>query len=245
MKLIFIRHGDPCKDSFNLTDKGRIQSYLLGNFFHDKEIKGIFVSTSKRAQETLKFFLEFFNIANTDIFINNVEWLGEFKHEITLPDGSKQFPWEIPLDFWCSSTQMLDLSTCLDNDIYKSGDIKENIQIVWKKLDTFLSKVGYQRSGFYYHCSNSNKDCYIFISHFATISILLGHLLNIPPNTMLHHFWQGPSGVTTLQSEEVKIGKVLFRCVAYNETMHLPLTNTNLKSFYGLKQEVNILKENY
>ena len=244
MKLIFIRHGDPCKDSFGLTEKGQIQSSLLGGFFNGKIIKGIFVSPSKRAQETLKFFLNYYSLNNKITFIKDIQWLNEFKYEITLPDGSKQFPWEIPLDYWCSSTDMLDLSTCMDNDIYISGDIKERMQLIWGELDRFLSNVGYTRRGNYYHSNCSNRDCYVFISHFATISIILGHLLNIPPNTMLHHFWQGPSGVTTLQSEEVDFGKVLFRCIGYNETVHLPSLNANFKSLYGLKQEVFNQKEN-
>ena len=39
MKLIFVRHGDPCRESYSLNQKGAEESRLLGKFFRGQSIK--------------------------------------------------------------------------------------------------------------------------------------------------------------------------------------------------------------
>mgnify|MGYP002625661396 CR=1 FL=1 len=238
MKIIFVRHGDPKRGSFSLTEKGRKEANLLGIFFSGQSIEKIFSAPSVRAKETTKFFLETFSKDNPTMQVEFVEWLNEFKHKILLPDGTEQFAWEMPLDTWCTTGGMLDFANCMDNLIYQSGDIKQHAERIWNGFDEFLIAAGYRRTGSYYSpISEGNKLTFLFVSHFATISVLLAHLLNIPPAVMLHYFWQAPSAFTTLRSEEMERGKVLFRCVGYGETRHLE-GHDELKSFYGLKPEV-------
>ena len=238
MKIIFIRHGDPMRGSFSLTEKGQTEARLLGKFFCGQSIEKIFSATSVRATETTKFFMETFSKENANVQVEFVDWLGEFKHKISLPDGTEQFAWEMPLDTWCKSDGMLNLNTCMDNPIYLSGDIKQHAEKIWDGFDNFLITAGYQRTGNYYTpIADVNKLTFLFISHFATISVLLSHLLNIPMAVMLHHFWQAPSAFTTLRSEEMERGKVIFRCTGYGETRHLE-GHDELKSFYGLKPEI-------
>lgn len=238
MKIILARHADPRKGSFSLTEKGRTEARLLGNFFCGQPIEKIFSAPSVRATETTNFFLETFGKKNPNVPVEFVEWLNEFKHKICLPDGTEQFAWEMPLDTWCTEAGMLNLSTCMDNPIYSSGNIKHHAAEIWRGVDDFLCTAGYQRTGNYYKSlDGGNKRTFLFVSHFATISVVLAHLLNIPPAVMLHHFFQAPSAFTTLQSEETEQGKVIFRCIGYGETRHLE-GRDELKSFYGLKREV-------
>ena len=227
MRIVFIRHGDPCRESYLLTQKGVEEARLLGKFFRGQNIKKIFSSQSLRAEETIKFFLETFIKDNIPVDVKFVDWLGEFKHKIILPNKTEQFAWEMPLDTWCTN-----------DGIYESGNIEEHAVKIWNEFDKFLSDVGYQRIGNYYILSGVGiRDTFLFVSHFATISVLLAHILNIPLAVMLHFFWQAPSAFTTLRSEEMEQGKVIFRCVGYNETCHLE-GHEDLKSFYGLKPEV-------
>jgi len=238
MKLIFVRHGDPCRESYSLNQKGAEESRLLGKFFRGQSIKKIISSKSLRAKETTNFFLENFVNNGSFIDVESVDWLGEFKHKIILLDKTEQFPWEMPLDAWCNNDGMLNLATCMDNPVYESGNIKLEATKIWNELDKFLSESGYSRNEHYYNATVAgNRDTFIFISHFATISVLLSHLLNIPLAVMLHFFWQAPSAFTTLRSEESERGKVIFRCIGYNETPHL-IYREDLKSFYGLKPEL-------
>lgn len=238
MILIFIRHGDPRRDSYSLTEKGLTQSRMLGNYFSNKTISKIFSAPSTRARETTTSFLEALGDTSKKVKVDYVEWLNEFKHPIQLPNGNTQFAWEIPLDLWCMNHNMLNLSTCMDQSLYASGNIKKYATEVWNSFDMLMHDVGYDRVGGRYDVIKGNKDTYLFITHFATISVLLSHILNIPLPVMLHFFWQAPSGFTTLRSEEMEQGKAIFRCVAYNETTHLlSSTNEDVMSFYGLKRE--------
>ena len=238
MKIIFVRHGDPQRGSFSLTEKGRVEANLLGKFFVGQSIAKIFSAPSVRAKETTNFFLETFAPENPSVQVEFVEWLNEFKHKIFLPDGTEQFAWEMPLDTWCTADGMLNLADCMDNPVYRSGDIKQHAEKIWNGFEEFLNAAGYRRTGNYYSpIAGGNELTFLFISHFATISVLLAHLLNIPPAVMLHYFWQAPSAFTTLRSEEMERGKVIFRCVGYGETRHLE-GHDELKSFYGLKREV-------
>ena len=237
MKLVFVRHGDPCRENYLLTPKGEEESRLLGTFFNGQDIEKIFSSQSPRARETVNFFLKTFCNGNSSVNVQFVDWLSEFKHKVILPSGVEQFAWEMPLDFWCSGEGMLNLETCMDNPIYLSGNIKEHAEKIWFEFDEVLKNTGYCRAGNYYRLlQRGNKDTFLFFSHFATISVLLAHILNIPLSVMLHFFWQAPSAFTTLRSEELEEGKVIFRCIGYNEMRHLE-KHSNLKSFYGLKPE--------
>lgn len=227
MKLIFIRHGDPCRDTFSISEKGIEEVKLLGNFFTKYKIKEILSATSTRAEETVDHFIQ----PNNKIPIKSFKWLNEFKHKIILPNGKEQFPWEIPLDFWCGNKKVL-------NKMYTEGNIMNYAKEIWCELDKFLESKGYSREKARYMVTHGNEDCFVFITHFATISVILAYLLNIPLVIMLHAFWQAPSAYTTLITEEMEKGKVIFRCVGYGETMHLA-NNENLMSYYGLQQEVS------
>lgn len=226
MKLIFIRHGDPCKDSFFISDKGILEVKLLKNFFATKKITEILSATSIRGQETTKYFLKDTN----NIPVKYYSWLNEFKHKIILPNNKKQFPWEIPIDFWCNDKKVI-------KKIYETGNIKYHANKIWEEIDDFLSKKGYDREKNMYIVRKGNEECYIFITHFATLSVILSHLLNIPLEIMLHVFWQAPSAYTTLVTEEMEKGKAIFRCIGYGETSHL-VNHEELKSYYGLQNEV-------
>ena len=226
MKLIFIRHGDPCKDSFSISKKGILEIELLKKFFKEKKISEVLSATSIRGKETTYYFLK-----DTDnILITYCSWLNEFKHKVVLPNGNKQFPWELPIEYWCNDKKIID-------QIYKTGDINYYANLIWSEFDNFLSNKGYTRNKNSYKVIRKNEECYIFITHFATISVILSHLLNIPLEIMLHAFWQAPSAYTTLITEEMEKGKAIFRCIGYGETSHL-VKNEELKSYYGLQSEI-------
>lgn len=231
MRLIMIRHGDPRRDSFLLTDKGVAQARLLGKYFRERNVDKIISADSIRARETVKFFTETFG---EHIRVEYADWLGEFKHNITLPDGTVQFAWEMPIDFWCNDGGMLEYSRSLDNPIYAS--IKTRVENVWNRMDELLADFGCVRAGHFYRAEKSNCAACLVFSHFATISVMLSHLLNVPLAVMLHAFWQAPSAFTTVRTEEVERGKVLFRCIGFGQLDHL-LGHEELRSFYGLQRE--------
>lgn len=231
MKLIFVRHGDPLRESFSISQKGINESILLGELLTNLNIDGFYSGTTDRATETA----EIISARSRNKKIIKLGWLNEFKHEIELPDGQKQFPWELSSDLWCTS-QMLDREKCMMSNMFKSGEIKKYAYELWENIDMFLTKKGYIRTGNVYNVIRGNSECHVFVSHFATISVLLSHLLNIPLPIMLNGFWMAPSSYTTLVTEEIEKGKAIFRCINYGETKHLHLHN-DLMSNYGLQIE--------
>ena len=233
MRLLFVRHGDPCKTTYGLTKKGEEEVKLLANYFKEnKIIEKAYTSTAERATETTRILKKYINVN-----VEEVAWLQEFKYSIVLPNGERQFPWEITPSLWIQNGAMFDFKKCLEDPIYKSGSIKERCVERWDEFDRVLEKYGYKRYLNYYNVKNANKKTLLFISHFATISVLLSHLLNIPLSIVMHMFWCSPSSYTELRSEEIECGKALFRCITYGNLSHLAGIN-DLKSFYGLQKEV-------
>jgi len=232
MKIIFIRHADPCKDSFSITSKGKEECFLLSKQLKEKGITKLYSGTSLRTSETVTILSK----ECGGIPVEQKEWLNEFKHYIKTGDGEKRLLWEMPTIFWCND-DMLSLNKCMESAMFESGSIKEAIETINGNLDSLLSMKGYERSGKIYLTQKGNYDAIVIVSHFATISIMLSHLLNISPLIMLNSFWMAPTSVTTLVSEEIERGKVVFRLIGYNDVDHLS-NRDDIKSYYGLQQEV-------
>lgn len=238
MKIIFIRHGDPCYNSYSLTEKGKKEVELLGQMLLKNEISSLYSGSSVRAKETSDILKKIWEKK-----VSYKQWLNEFKHRITADGKDDLYPWEMDLDLWCNNKEMLDYSSCLSSPIYASGNIESFATDIHRNIDLLLEEKGYKRKGNYYEVTNANKDCIVFVSHFATISVILSHLLNIPLVVMLHSFWMGPSSYTTLVSEEQNKGKAIFRCIGYNNISHLS-EREELISYYGLQQEIAQDKNN-
>lgn len=239
MKILFIRHADPCRESFSITKKGKKEAYLLGLYLKKYKINQLFSGTSKRTMETTSVIESCCNINS----IKYESWLNEFKYKVVLPNGKIQFPWEMAIEYWCND-EMLSFNNCMYTEIYKSGNIKEHAEFIWHKLDLLLDDYGYQRIDNYYKVKEANNKCIVFVSHFATISVLLSHLLNIPLPIMLNSFWMAPSASTSLITEEVEEKNAIFRCIGYCGLEHLN-DMEELKSYYGLQKECynSILEE--
>ncbi len=231
MKILFIRHADPCRESFSITEKGRKEAYLLGMYLKKYKIDQLLSGTSTRTAETTSVIKSCCNISR----IRYESWLDEFKFEIVLPNGKIQYPWEMPIEYWCND-EMLSFNNCMYSEIYKSGNIKEHAEFIWNKLDILLGDYGYKRIDNYYNVKKANNKCIVIVSHFATISVMLSRLLNISLPIMLNSFWQAPSSYTSLMTEEVEEQKAIFRCIGYGGLEHIK-DMEELKSYYGLQKE--------
>lgn len=232
MKLIFVRHGDPSPFSFSITKKGKEEIERLGEYWKEKNISALYSATSVRAKETAEILS-----LKKQMEIKYISCLNEFKYKLDLGDGKDHYPWELPLNLWCDEESSFDYKKSLENPIYDRGDIKREALKIQNELDEILNELGYKREEHYYKVERGNRESIVFVSHFATISVLLSHLLNIPLIVMLHFFWISPSGVVTVVSEEMEKGKAIFRCIAYNDCGHL-VGHEELLSCYGRQSEI-------
>lgn len=232
MRLIFIRHGEPRKEDYYLTEKGVKQTEYLGKYLQKENISKMYMGTFGRSVYTG-------NILNNylDIEFENKEWLNEFKHLIKIDEVKEQFPWEIEPNLWINDKEALSSEEVFSHRIYGNSNLNEKCKNIWKNFDEILTNYGYERSGNLYKVISANKDTIIIVSHFATISVLLSHLLNIPLYITLHMFWIAPSSYVKLVTEEVVKGEAIFRCCEYGGLSHLN-NDEKLNSYYGLQSEV-------
>lgn len=232
MKLIFVRHADPCKENYSITDKGVITAHKLGAHLSKTKIDKIYTGTIARTVETGIILNEHLKLP-----IYQVDWLNEFKHFITLPNGELHYPWQIPPRYWANNKALLSNESYRTHSMYKNGDIKKYCDAVWNPLDELLKKSGYQREeNIYRNLSLDPTATILLVSHFATISVILSHLLNIPLTVMMNSFWMAPASYTVLRTEEIEKGITIFRCAGYGETGYLLIDDPN-RSYYGLQPE--------
>lgn len=231
MKLIFVRHGEPRKEDYNLSEKGVKQIELLGKYLAKEDISKMYMGTFGRSVYTGEILNKHLNIE-----VENKDWLNEFKHLVNVNDNKQQFPWEIDPKLWINDRKALSFTEVFKHKIYGSLQFKEKCENVWNNFDKILKSYGYHRNDNIYQVTEVNKDTIVISSHFATISVILSHLLNVPLYVILHMFWIAPSSYVKLVSQEVEKGESIFRCCEYGSISHLT-NNESLKSYYGLQSE--------
>ena len=233
MKIILVRHGDPCKESYSITEKGAAELECLGKTFKTIEIDKIYSANTLRAKESLSSFLKQYNLYKPKI--EYLDCLNEFKHSIELVDGVVQFPWEIDSKYWKMEQNIYGYKDCLESNIYRKSELKQEIQLIEKDIFSILQSYGIELDGNVFQDKLHEEKTIFIFSHFATISVMLSFLLKISLFTVLNFFWMAPSSYTTLQSVSDKTS-TFFKLVNYGETSHLHGKDC-LRSEYGLFME--------
>lgn len=231
MKIYFIRHGDPCRYSHGITDNGVQSVRLLGERLRGHPIRALYSSTHQRARETTAILSSLWEVV--PLF---EDWLKEFKYPVYLDDITQLYPWELPPSRWIDD-DLLDNRKTFANWLYSSGNIGYYYAKVCHALDNLLEAFGYKQLGKIYKVTSSNPTTLVIVSHFATISVMLSHLLKVPLHSMFHMFWMAPASLNIVQTEEMEKGMAIFRCSALNDCAHLR-DYPSLQSQYGLNPEI-------
>ena len=236
MKLIFIRHGEPLKNDYGISEMGINEMKLLGRYLKDNfNISKIYSATSQRASESVEILNKEFNYN-----IKYYTWLSEFKYRIPLLTKQGVFPWELAPEYWINNDEIVDYNEVINNSTIKNSEIPKKVKEVWLGIDKIISKNGYIREGNLYTTQKGNKNEIVIVTHFATMAIIISHLLNISIMIALNLLFMAPSSYSVFATEEINSGKVIFRCLELGSTKHLYMRN-ELKSEYGRQDEV---KEN-
>ena len=233
MKIIFVRHGEPLRYEYGIADMGKKEMQMLADYLEcNFSIGHIYSATSQRAKEsTFELNKEWRkNIVYCD-------WLSEFKYPLKFEQLKGSFPWELPPEMWINDDMNLDYKNCLNSAILEESDVAENVYKVWHKIDEILASHGYRRNGNLYDVIEPNLDEIVVVTHFATMAVIIAHLLNISIFIALNMLFMAPSSYTVLATEEIQKGKAIFRCLELGSTKHLYGRN-ELKSEYGRQDEV-------
>jgi alpha-ribazole phosphatase len=164
MKLLIVRHGET-KDNLagviqgqgpgELTELGRRQAQLLGQYLKDEPIDAVFCSDLARARETLIEILNFHSLSpqfTADLREKN---FGDLEGR----------PWHEYLEVWQAS--------CLSRIEFRPPR-GENFIDVRERIDRFLALIRKKYQG----------QTVLICSHGGTIRILLAALLNHDPQDL-------------------------------------------------------------
>lgn len=219
MRILIIRHGDPCYNPDTLTEKGNREAALLADFLSKEKIDAIYSSPLGRAYETCLYTANRLNI--TPVV---KPWLREFDYPVYM-NGEKRLAWDFLPEYLEEHPELYDRKQWLTSEIMQTGEIAKRYQEATQGLDDILRNHGYERNGRFYRVLHENRDTIAFFCHFGAECILLSHLCNMSPSVLMHHFVALPTSVTTLYSEERREGKALFRCTSFGSTTHLYVGN--------------------
>ena len=209
MKIIFVRHGEPLKDDYGIADMGKKEMKLLADYLEDNyHINSIFSATSQRATESVAILNE-----KLEKEVTYYDWLSEFKYKLSYLPVQGSFPWELPPEYWINDDTSLHYSESLMSDILVHSTIPEKVQKVWEELDKVIAANGYEREGNIYRAISPNRKQLVVVTHFATMAVMLAHLLNISVFIAWNMLFMAPSSYTVLATEEIVKGKVIFRCL--------------------------------
>lgn len=233
MKIIFVRHGEPLRYEYGIADMGKMEMQLLADYLEDNfSIQRIYSATSQRAMESTYELNKEWKKS-----IEYCDWLSEFKYPLEIEQLKGSYPWELPPEIWINDDKNLDYKNCLSSRILEGSDIAEKVYDVWNKVDEIIAKHGYKRNGNLYDVIASNLDEIVVVTHFATMAVIMAHMLNISIFIALNMLFMAPSSYTVLATEEIEQGKAIFRCLELGSTKHLYGKN-DLKSEYGRQDEI-------
>ena len=219
MKILIIRHGDPDYAVDGLTPKGKKEAELLSErLIRDENISAAYCSTMGRAKLTAKPTLE-----KLGLDCEYHDWLREFNYpQVKLPYLSDTaICWDLMPQFMDENPQLYSPTEWINVDFIRNSDVPNAYKTVCEEFDKVLAKHGYVRDGLKYKVTNPNHDTIAFFCHFGLGGILLSHIMNTSPMTILNNGFFPPSSVTTIFSEERAEGIASFRCCAMGDTSHL------------------------
>lgn len=217
MRIIFIRHAEPDYTIDSLTVKGVTEAKALNRrILSWRNDFDCYCSPLGRARLTCEIGLN-----GTGIDAETLPWLREFDVLVTDGSGARRIPWDFMPSFWTSDEKLLSYNKWTDADIMKTGNIAKEYTEVTNNLDKLLEKYGYRRDGSIYCFEEHSDKTIVLFCHMGISFMLIGHLLNISPVSLLQGMCMLPSSLSILQTEEREPGVAAFRATAIGDLTHL------------------------
>ncbi len=227
MRLIFIRHAEPDYEHDSLTEKGWREAQLLAGRTRDWHVDDFYVSPLGRARDTASFTLRAQNKT-----AQTMDWLHEFQGQLPDGQGGARICWDLMPDLWTAQPELLQPVGWENAPILQGTNVKAEYDRACAGLDTLLERYGYFRRGGYYESRQASDACTVCFCHLGITCVLLSHMWNVSPFTLLHGLFLAPSSVTVLQTEERQPGIAYFRAQTIGSTSHL-LAGGEPVSIYG------------
>ncbi len=218
MRLLIVRHGDPDYERDSLTETGWQEARILSERIAKLDVTDFYVSPLGRAQATASCTLQ-----KTGKNAVTCDWLREFSPKIQRPDDTNQqhICWDwLPQD-WTREPLYYQADTWTDTGIMKEAHVREEYDWVCENFDRLLADHGYVRENLFYRAVRPNNDTLAFFCHFGLECVLISHLLHVSPMVLWHGFCAAPASVTTIYTEERRMGYASFRVSSFGDVSHL------------------------
>lgn len=217
MRIFIIRHAEPDYSVDGLTEKGKREAELLAKRLVNEKIDQIYSSPFGRARMTCEATA---NKRGQSFTI--CPWLREFNFPLIMPDGeSERLLWDRMPAFWTKYPEFFLPDEWMNVPFIKNTELPDRYNDVCNGIDEILKNNGYERNGKYYNAVSPNVKTIALFCHFGTESMILSHLLNIPPMPLLHNTVALPSSLTIIHTEEREKGIASLRLSAFGDTSHL------------------------
>lgn len=220
MLLYIIRHGDPNYALDCLTERGKSQARALAGRLAASGLDKIFSSPQGRARETAEPTCKLLNLACgvEDWAAEDLAW-----RDFSVADAKGNRKWS----FLCQNTLLKEDPLALNGAWHDMSffndcrDAKGGYERIARASDGFMARLGYLRENFIYKIIEHSEEKVALFCHGGMGSILLSHLLGVPPPV----FWAGfaitHTGVTILEFLNNPDGYTAPRCLAFSDTSHL------------------------
>lgn len=239
MRLLFIRHGDPNYELDALTPEGKIEAECLAKHIDYWNIDDIYLSPLGRAQETASYSIRALEEQRgTKIDTVTLPWIREFNALVDVPANNeylnmypnalnpdktlrKHIVWDIVPGFLNDHPEYYDSKAWKESQLAKETDLLEQYSWVVNGIDEVLASYGYVRDGMNYRVEKECTKTIAFFCHFGVTSVILSHLMNTSPFTLLQGTIIAPTSVTEVITEERQQGIASFRTWKMGDVSHL------------------------
>lgn len=217
MRIIFIRHAEPDYSIDSITENGVREAQALNKrVLTWPDNIDYYCSPLGRAKLTCEIALN-----DTGKEAENISWLREFDVPVVDENGIRQIPWDFMPSFWTKDSKLLSYDEWMNADIMKTGNVAQEYNSAINGLDSLLEKYGYVRNGNIYNYSKHSDATVVFFCHMGISFMLMGHLLNISPISLIQGMCMLPSSMSVLQTEEREDGIASFRATVIGDLTHL------------------------
>ncbi len=188
MRIVFVRHGEPNYELDCLTENGKIHAAKAAERLKEEGIEEIWTSPYGRALQTAEVSSRVLGLpVKTLDFMHELNW-GSIDGKPIFENGH---PWLISDDM---ARRGMDLNDpkWRENEYFKNNRVVENVDMIAKRIDDWLSGYGYIRNGQYYnHTSDDSKHRTVAVfAHGGSTCAALAHILNMtfPCSCAMLHF---------------------------------------------------------
>lgn len=218
MKIIFVRHGHPNYKDDCLTELGHKHAEAAADRLSGEKIDKFYSSTCGRAVETAEHIAERFGASVEQLeFMREIAWRG-IESEEELPYNGN--PWLITADMVAEGKSLTDPNWKQQEPFCRSK-ILASFDKVEAAFDSWLEQFGYFREGQFYRVKGGNDSTLLLASHAGSSTVVLSHLLNLPPLIMFRQMGPNYTGITVMEFDGEEGELIAPNVRMFNDARHI------------------------